>query len=353
MKEIHKASRGALLSAILAGSWRAGPISSLNISEQELDEVTPLLYGSGGSALGWWQVRQTPLNSTSSGQVLHQAYRLQILQSAIHEEKIKRVFRLLRESSIEAILVKGWAAANLYPEKALRPYGDIDLCVRPSDFKAATTLLAGPEAKGCWVDLHKGFSEIKERSVDQLFGRSQFLDLDGEQVRVLSDEDHLALLAIHLLKHGAWRPLWLCDIGAALEAQSPDFNWDTCLGVDKKRSGWIACTVKLAEYFLGAKTTNEPVSVRKQTLPRWLIQNVLRQWDSPFAINQPPMSHRMSMTNQLRHPTGLWEALRVRWPNPILATVSVNGKFNQSPRWPYQLGNCFLRLGQFLTHSSD
>ncbi|HEV7397876.1 MAG TPA: nucleotidyltransferase family protein [Pyrinomonadaceae bacterium] len=353
MKEIHKASRGTLLSTILAGSWRASSPLSLNISEQELDEVTPLLYGSGGAALGWRQVRQTPLSSTSSGQVLHQAYRLQILQSAIHEEKIKTVFRLFRESSIEAILVKGWAAANLYPEKALRPYGDIDLCVRPSDYKSATNLLASPEATGCWVDLHKGFSEIKERSVEQLFERSQLLALDGEQVRVLSNEDHLALLSIHLLKHGAWRPLWLCDIGAALEGLSPDFNWDTCLGVDKKRSGWIACSVKLAEYLLGSKATNQPESIRKQIVPRWLIQNVLRQWESPFAINQPPMNHPMTMTNQLRHPTGLWKAFRVRWPNPILATVSVNGKFNRTPRWPYQLGNCFLRLGQFLSHSSD
>src|SRR4029077_10391846 len=105
--------------------------------------------------------RETELKATSSAQVLHQAYRLQTLQSAIHEEKIKTVFRLLRESSIDPILVKGWAAANLYPDRALRPYGDIDLCVRPSDYKTAANLLTGPEATGCWVDLHRGFSEIK------------------------------------------------------------------------------------------------------------------------------------------------------------------------------------------------
>ena len=236
-------TRGSLVSAILTGSWRPTLNQSLDVSEKELDAVTPLLYGSGGAALGWWQVRQTELKTTPSAEVLHQAYRLQVLQSAIHEEKIKTVFRLLRESSIEPILVKGWAAASLYPERALRPYGDIDLCVRPADYKTATTILAGPEATGCWVDLHNGFSELKDRAVDQLFERSRLVALDGEHVRVLSGEDHLGLLAIHFLKHGAWRPLWLCDIGAAIESLPTSFDWDTCLGRDK--SGPVGLPVLL------------------------------------------------------------------------------------------------------------
>jgi len=114
----------------------------LDISEQELDQVTPLLYGSGAAALGWWRVRQTDLRATSSAQLLREGYRLQSLQGAIHEENIKNVLQLLRESSIESILVKGWAAASLYPERALRPYGDIDLCVRASSYSAAAAVLA-------------------------------------------------------------------------------------------------------------------------------------------------------------------------------------------------------------------
>lgn len=350
MKQILTETRGTLLCAILAGAWRPTLTSPLNISEQQLDEIAPLLYGSGGAALGWWQVRQTELSPTSSAEVLHQAYRLQVLQSAIHEEKIKTVFRLLRESSIEPMLVKGWAAASLYPERALRPYGDIDLCVRPSDYKTAAAILAGPEATGCWVDLHNGFSELKDRTVDQLFERSRLIALDTEQIRVLSGEDQLGLLAVHFLKHGAWRPLWLCDIGAAIESLPTSFDWDICLGRDKKRAGWISCAIGLAHRLLGARQQDLPLSVRNQRLPDWLIRNILTQWEKPFASNQPPMSHPLPMVSHIRHPGGFWKGLRDRWPNPIIATISVNGKLNDAPRLPYQLGNCAARLVRFLTH---
>jgi hypothetical protein len=350
MKEILAETRGSLLCTVLAGSWRHTLKSPLKISEKQLDEIAPLLYGSGAAALGWWQVRQTELKTTSSAEVLHQAYRLQVLQSAIHEEQIKTVFRLLRESSIEPILVKGWAAAGLYPERPLRPYGDIDLCVRPTDYKTAAAILAGPEATGCWVDLHNGFSELKDRTVDQLFERSRLVALDSGHVRVLSGEDHLGLLAIHFLKHGAWRPLWLCDIGAAIESLPASFNWDTCLGRDTRRAGWIACGIGLAQRLLEAKLHDPPLSVRNQKLPDWLIHNILKQWEKPFAISQPPMSHPLPMMNHVRHPGGFWKALRARWPNPIIATISVNGKLNRVPRLPYQLGNCVSRLVRFLTH---
>ena len=347
MKDLLK-HRGDLVAAILRGAWRQPPGATLHLSRAQLDEVTPLLHGSGAAALGWWRVRETALRTTASAEVLHQAYRLLVLQSAIHEEHIKTVFSLLRGHSIEAILVKGWAAAGLYPERALRPYGDIDLCVRASDWKAARDVLASPEAAGCWTDLHEGFSELEDRTIDQLFARSRRLDLEDVQVVVLSPEDHLALLAIHLLKHGAWRPLWLCDIGAAIELLPSDFDWDICLGRSKRRAGWIACAIALAHRLLGARIEHLPAAIRNQKLPDWLVQNVLEQWENPFATNQPPMSHPLPMMDSLRHPDGIWKAIRARWPNPIIATISINGKLNGAPRFPYQVGNCVSRLARFL-----
>src|SRR5207245_10991443 len=112
VKQIVAETRGPLVCSILAGSWRYTHTHTLGISERQLNEVAPLLYGSGGAALGWWRVRDTDLRDSPSADVLHEAYRLQTLQSAIHEEKIKSVLRLLRGESIEAILVKGWAAAG-------------------------------------------------------------------------------------------------------------------------------------------------------------------------------------------------------------------------------------------------
>jgi hypothetical protein len=247
-------------------------------------------------------------------------------------------------------LAKGWAVAGLYSERALRPYGDIDICVRPEEFELAQDVLRAPEAHDCWVDLHQSFSEIDERSFDELSARGQLVSCGSEQIRVLSWEDQLALSCIHLLKHGAWRPLWLCDVGVIIESLPAAFDWEICLGRNETRAHWIKCVIGLAQRLLGADISSLPVLARWPA-PAWLCQNVLKQWATPFAVNQPPMSHPVPMSNLLRHPLGLPEGLRQRWPNPIIATISVNGKFNNLPRLPYQMANCLARVGRLLFSS--
>ncbi len=348
MKEGSAETRGGLVSAILAGSWRKSNFPSLNISESQLDEVTPLLYDSGAAGLGWWQIRETNLRNTPSGELLHQAFRLLTLQAGIHQTKIQRIFRLMRAEGVEPILLKGWAIARLYPQPALRPYGDIDLLVSPRDFRAAKRVIESESARGCWVDLHAEISELAHVASADLFSRSELVTCGDEQVRVLSAEDHFALLAIHLLKHGAWRPTWLCDLGLLLESMPSDFDWNLCLSQNKRRANWILSAIGLAHELVGAEIDNEEIASRARAIPAWLARRVLKEWETPFAIDQPPMSHRAPMRSYFRHPRGLLSDLAHRWPNPILATVSVNGKFNRLPRFPYQLGNCFLRAGQLI-----
>jgi hypothetical protein len=349
MKSKEVARKGSLVGEVLAGSWRESA-PTLSISETELDEVTPLLYDSGTAGLGWRRVSESPLRDRPSAEVLHQAYRLQSLQSRIHEQKIQKVFSLLRQAQVEAVLAKGWATAGMYGDRALRPYGDIDICVRPEHFKLAEEALNVPEANDCWVDLHKHFSEIDERPIDDLFARSRTVSLQEEQIRILGREDQLALSCIHLLKHGAWRPLWLCDVGVAIETLPETFDWDICLGSNSTRANWIICAIGLAKRLLRADTEKLPPELEAQ-LPAWLIENVVKQWTNPFAIDQPPMSHPIPMADLLRHPSGLLDGLRQRWPNPIIATVSVNGEFNNLPRLPYQMANCLSRIGRLLLNS--
>jgi len=352
MKSKEALHKGTLVAEVLAGSWRNSGVPTLQMTEIELDAVTPLLYDSGTAALGWHRLKQTPLRTSASAQILHQAYRLQSLQSEIHAQKIEKVFRLFREAGVAGVLAKGWAAAGLYGDRTLRPYGDIDVCVRPEHYKLATEVLNRPEADDCWVDLHQHFSEIEDRTIDQLFARSRTVTLGKEQIRILGPEDQLALSCIHLLKHGAWRPLWLCDVGVTIESLPPAFDWDICLGKTETRANWIVCTIGLARRLLRANTDALPTRLNAP-VPAWMIDNVLRQWHRPFAINQPPMSHPIPMTDLLRHPSGLVEGLRQRWPNPIIATISVNGEFNNLPRLPYQMANCLSRIGRLLFASPN
>lgn len=350
MKSKEALRKGNLVAEILAGSWRQPVVTTLPLSEAELDEVTPLLYDSGTAGLGWRRMSNTPLRNSSSAEVLHQAYRLQSLQSEIHEQKIERVFRLFGEAGVEAVLAKGWATAGTYIDRALRPYGDLDICVPPEHFKLAEEILSAPEAWDCWVDLHQHFSEIDERAIDELFTRSKTVSIGEQKIRLLGSEDQLALSCIHLLKHGAWRPLWLCDVGVAIESLPATFDWDVCLGRNKTRAHWIICAIGLAKRLLGADSERLPTQLESK-LPSWLVENVLQQWASPFAIDQPPMSHPVPMAELLRHPAGMLAGLRQRWPNPIIATISVNGKLNNVPRLPYQMANCFSRIGRLLLHS--
>lgn len=346
-------AQGELVASALQGVWRAGDLPPFDLSEAELDQITPLLMGSGAAALGWRVVDRSALRQSSSGELLHQAYRLQLLQSEIQEQKIEKVFRLLREAALDAILAKGWAAAGLYPNRTLRPYGDIDICVRARDHQAVSELFKSPEGSDCWIDLHRQFSEIGNRTVEELFSRSKVQSVGQEEVRVLGDEDHFALLCIHLLKHGAWRPLWLCDVAAAMESPSPTFDWELCLGSDTTRASWIQSAFGLAHRLLGAKTNNLPLKMRTLPVPEWLVDTVLQQWSNPFAMYQAPMNHPVPMAEILRRPSGLIGGLRQRWPNPIMATISVHGRLNHLPRLPYQLANCIARAVRFLMPGSD
>jgi hypothetical protein len=334
---------------VLAGSWRSSDLPPLELTEAELNEVTPLLCISGAAALGWRRVSNSHLKDTPSAEVLRQASRLQSLQASIHEQKVEQAFRVFRSASVDAILAKGWAAASFYQHDS-RPSGDIDICVRPDQYKWAREVLGTPEGRGLFVDLHKQFSEIDERPLKDVFARSRLVRLGEEDIRTVGNEDHVALLCIHFLKHGGWRPLWLCDVSAAIESLPPSFDWDVCLGVNKTRGRWILTAIKLAKQLLAADLTKCPAAVEAQELPGWLVENVLKQWCNPSAMNQAPMSHPIPMVDLLRRPSDLLKGLRQRWPDPILATISVNGEFNSIPRFPYQVANCLSRVTRLLIH---
>src|SRR5947209_16855265 len=129
-------SQGQLLAATLEGSWRA-ELTPAQISADELSSVVPLLAGSGAAPLAWWKIRATELADTPAAHELRQVYRYQTLRAAIQEREIETVFALLERAGVEAVLVKGWAAARAYPEQGLRPFGDVDVWVRAEQLAEA------------------------------------------------------------------------------------------------------------------------------------------------------------------------------------------------------------------------
>jgi len=346
MKTNSAKETGSLVAAFLSGAWRAEP-PALDFSATDCERIAPLLLQTGAGALGWWRLRQSELRSCPAAEPLHEALRLYTLQSRLNKSKIEEVFALLRSEGIEPVLIKGWTAARYYPERGLRPYGDIDVCVRPADFPSAQLAFAGLDPRRFRMDLHSGFGKFGIREEEELFARSQLVTIGQTEVRILGAEDHLRVVCFHLMREGAWRPLWLVDVATALESLPGDFDWTYCLG-EKRQAIPVAGAIDLAKQLLGAKVAGLPDKKRLKKTPSWLVPTVLNEWGSP----RPSMisRHDFPMAGHLRLRKDLLKGLRHRWPNAIEATTTMNGPFNDLPRLPFQIANSLSRVASFLTY---
>jgi len=197
--------------------------------------------------------------------------------------------------------------------------------------------------------VHEGLDAVYQISLEEVIERAELMTIGTVQVRVPCFEDHLRILCIHFLKHGAWRPLSLCDIGAALESRQEDIDWDRCLAGNKRIGNWVSCTMGLAHRLLGASLKHEPIMQKAKKLPGWLAPAVLRQWERPYPdLNE---THEF-LKIDLREPAVLTSEIRKRWPNPIKATMYFGSSFNEFPRLPFQLGNFISQGLRSLARSS-
>ena len=323
---------GAWIASALRGSWRASP-PAVDWDTIPLRHVAPFLLATGAAGLVWRRLRGAGTIDPDAGGELQQAYRLHTLQAALHEGDLARVITGLRAAGVEPLLVKGWAAARFYPEPGLRPYGDLDVCVHPGDHRAAQQVVATVALDGSTVDLHRGCRDLGDRAFDDLRARSRLLPLGDVPVRVLAPEDELRLLCQHLLRHGAWRPLWLVDVCAALESLDARFDWDRFFAGGARAAAWLAAVLALAGELLDARLDHTPLSTAPVVAPRWLATSVLRQWSN--SARWP--SRTLLVPAILGRPLAALAEVRRRWPDPIQATVRWRGPVSGAPRGLFQL----------------
>ncbi len=301
----------------LVGAWRPSP-PELVLSPAGLAAVAPVLMMNGAGGLAWWRLRHSQLRASAPGRELRQAYRLQALQAVEHEGHLRQAVSLLRSADIEPVLIKGWAAARLYPETGLRPYGDLDLCVHPDRLSQAMEVLSRTPGQCAAVELHEGIPDVSDRTWEEMYRRSRLVPLVAETVRVLGPEDQLRQLCLHFWRHHACRPLWLCDIAAALEAASADFDWDYCLSGDRLLVDWTVTLCALACRLLDARCGHAAVADRVARLPAWLVRAVLWKW----GVAQ----NFLSFSHCLRH----WDDALQHWFDPIKTSY----RLRLTPRTP-------------------
>ncbi len=338
---------GSLMAKILAGSWKTVPASD-NLSVDDIPRIATLLVKSGTAGLVWWRLQTDTPQYCNALAPFRQAYAYYTARAAFHEAQARSVFTFFRSQDIEPVLVKGWSIGRRYPAKGLRSYGDIDLCIRESEYRKAAELAATPEGQRFNLDLHKGLNGLDSRKFEEFFERTQLINFGDTSVRIPSDEDLLRIVCLHLLRHGGWRTSHFCDVALLLETRPAEFRWDICIGNSRREINWISTVIGLAHHLLGADIEGYPFAAQARRVPRWLIAQVLKSWETPEPTSNAPLNYGKPMREYLRQPRGVFGALKRRWPNPIEATYSVNGSFNNLPRFPYQLADSLRRAARFL-----
>lgn len=345
---------GATVATLLRGAWRDDPgLPALPRASLAgaLRRSEAILLGTGCGALVWRRLAKTEHAASDAAVPYRDAFRYQAARAAAERLALAAAVRTVREAGADPLLVKGWATGRHYPEDALRPPGDVDLVVdRRLRASVERLLLDRRRASGelalAPIDLHDSLDDLADRPVPELLERATSVSIDdpaGTRVLVLGAEDHLRLLALHLLRHGAWRPLWLCDVAVLVERLGPSLDWDLCLRGRREDARRVALVVGLARRLLGAVLPDPPPHSSAREVPRWLADATLRQWERSYQRYSDD-----GMLAAARAGRGVVGAARRRWPNAIEATVSVGAPFNGLPRFPFQLADVLRRTGRAL-----
>ncbi|MFN2500517.1 MAG: nucleotidyltransferase family protein [Pyrinomonadaceae bacterium] len=264
--------------------------------------------------------------------------RWELLQTKAREHRAVQAFALFRENGIEPILIKGVAAARFYPQSKTRFSIDIDLAVSAIDFPRAQALATSAAADRLAIDLHRELRHLDTVDWQNLFENSHLLDLDKGKIRVLRPEDHLRVLCVHWLTDGGSNKEKLWDIYHIVANRPADFDWGRFLNVvPPRRRRWLVCAIGLAHKFLGLDLHGTPIHAEARELPHWLVQTVEREWAAEVKTwpLEASLHDRKLLATQVKK--------RLR-PNPIWATIQMEGSFDARTRVFYQLGSVLKRI---------
>jgi hypothetical protein len=334
--------RGLAIAAVLRSAWREVPEPVSNL-DGAVSASAATLLGTGCGALAWWRLRGSPLADEIPAAPLREAFRLHTLQAAVHAKNIEHVLGHFNAAGLTPMVFKGWTMARLYAKPGLRPYGDVDVLVSAADEMRARDVIRSMSSQlRTLVDLDmrvlhrflpdRSFAGLVERSSSETVGNANF--------RVPAAEDHLRLISLHQLDHGGWRPLWLCDVAAFVEALPKGFRWELVLSGNPHLSEAVVALLGLAEDLLGARL---PPGTPRVPVPGWFRRAILNAWAGGFQA--PPDSllelHKLGW----RRATA---AVRARWPDPLTSTLHLRAPLRGIPRPLLQTVECARRALLFV-----
>lgn len=235
----------------------------------------------------------------------------QITHVARLDAALMQVLAALQAAEVPTMLLKGPVLSRLvYPDRTLRPYSDLDLNVRePDEEKVVTALL------GCGlVEVPHGAEVLRQEHAGHVHGGTAFhrvfmapeggvmveLHLDPLQMglkttheaarweravpipdlphaMMLSLEDQIIQLSVHVHKHGYNRLIWLKDLDLLVRAYGETLHW-AAIRADARSEGvtgsvwyglWLAAEVLSTPVPAGVLSSLQPAP-----LVRWLYRQV-------------------------------------------------------------------------------
>jgi hypothetical protein len=242
---------------------------------------------------------------------LRSAALAQITHVARLDAAMGQILPALNAANVPTILLKGPVLSRLvYPDPTLRPYSDLDLTVREPDEQAVSqTLLRcglvevphGAEverqlhahhvhggaayhrvfmapAGGVMVELHLDPLQMGLRPTREAarWGRARPVEAIPGAL-MLSPEDQIIQLSVHVHKHGFNRLIWLKDIDLLVRTYVDALDWGAVVAGARAEgvAGSVWYTLWLAAELFGAPVPGRVLRALAPMAPvRWLYYQV-------------------------------------------------------------------------------
>lgn len=340
---INQETRGHRIADLLRGIWRPNVFSWDRAVDERL--VTAL---KAGGVFGVASRRLVGQDGPFAAE-LRITLPCQALVADVHAMQLADMLAPLRAAGIDPILLKGLAVARYYPVAGCRQLGDIDLLLPPAHLDRASAVVAelgyrhqtrtragssfsvttrGPEGA---VDLRTHLWPLPDTDACAALRSDHRAAVNGVDVRVLPRDLEIRYLAVHAAKHGFARPIWLCDLAAAVE-HGADLDWDRLAKGSRHIQSCILASLGLTSRLLGLELPPD-VQHRSEPVAAWIESQVLARWGGRVPIDTTYLTisalKRRDLPVVLRSlvpaPVGSLEALTtLAWPlTPTLAGPAI------------------------------
>ncbi|HIE29505.1 TPA: hypothetical protein EYP66_19725 [Candidatus Poribacteria bacterium] len=187
---------------------------------------------------------------------LRETYIGTLVHNLLASHELSEILKSLLDAQIKVILLKGIGLAKtVYPNIAVRPFSDIDLLISKEDLHKIEAKLSQfgydllydyrpgfafqfenkkfyVNRNGVSIDLHWHVANLpysKYLAIATFWESAIPVDIEGVDTLVLSPENLLIHLSLHVSEHYYSQLLWLVDISEVIHHYSETFDWELLL----------------------------------------------------------------------------------------------------------------------------